>query len=191
MEVLAYELGPVLLTPARHADERGFFSETFSAERFAAAVGEYVSFVQDNHSLSRRAGTIRGLHYQAPPAAQGKLVRVVRGAVLDVAVDIRHGSPGFGRHVAVELSADNWAQLWVPPGFAHGFCTLVPDTEVIYKVTAAYSPGHDFGLAFDDPALGIAWPVDPAAATLSDKDRRQPRLADLPRHFTAEPELAS
>ena len=183
MHVEKYSLGPVLVTPRRFEDDRGFFSETFGDARFRAAVAD-VSFVQDNHSLSRAPGTIRGLHYQAPPMAQGKLVRVVRGAILDVAVDIRHGSPTFGEHVAVELSADNWAQLWVPEGFAHGFCTLAPDTEVVYKVTASYSPDHDFGLAFDDPELAIDWPVPPSAAVLSDKDRRHPRLAELPHHFT-------
>lgn len=167
-----------VITPRRFGDERGFFSEVFSTRAFAAAFGEW-TFVQDNHSLSATTGTIRGLHFQTQPHAQGKLVRVTRGSVLDVAVDIRRASPTFGQHVAVELSAANWKQAWIPPGFAHGFCTLEPDTEVIYKVTAFYAPTHDFGLAFDDPALGIAWPVDSEAAVLSDKDRKHPRLQGL------------
>lgn len=140
-------------------------------------------FVQDNQSLSREKGVIRGLHYQVEPRAQGKLVRVVRGAIFDVAVDIRQGSPHFGRHVAVTLSAENWSQLWIPVGFAHGFCTLEPDTEVIYKVTDYYAPECDRGIAFDDPALGIAWPVPAGAATLSDKDRKNPTLAELGQQF--------
>ena len=167
-----------VITPRRFGDERGFFSEVFSTRGFAAAFGDW-TFVQDNHSWSAAVGTIRGLHFQTPPHAQGKLVRVTRGRVLDVAVDIRRTSPTFGLHIAVELSAANWKQAWIPPGFAHGFCTLEPDTEVIYKVTAFYAPTHDLGLAFDDPALGSAWPVGSEAAVLSDKDRKHPRLRDL------------
>ncbi|HYD99296.1 MAG TPA: dTDP-4-dehydrorhamnose 3,5-epimerase [Alphaproteobacteria bacterium] len=169
-----------LVTPRRFADARGFFAETWRADWLPGR-----SFVQDNHSLSRAAGTVRGLHFQLAPSAQGKLLRVVRGAVLDVAVDIRRGSPSYGRHVAVELSAENGRQLWIPPGFAHGFCTLLPDTEVLYKVTAPYDPAADRGLAWDDPALGIAWPDFAGAAegALSDKDRRHPALADLPPCF--------
>lgn len=172
-----------LVTPPIIRDERGFFSETYSRRALAAA-GIDAEFVQDNQSLSRPRGVLRGLHFQVAPHPQGKLVRVVRGAVFDVAVDIRRGSPTFGKHVSAILSAANWSQLWVPVGFAHGFCTLEPDTEVIYKVTDAYAPECDKGLAFDDPALGIAWPIDPGELTLSDKDRRQPRLRDLPAHFT-------
>jgi len=172
----------LILEPKRFVDERGFFSETWSARAFAEA-GLPERFVQDNHSLSQHAGTLRGLHFQSPPFAQAKLVRVTRGRALDVAVDLRRGSPTFGRHVAVELSAENWRQLYVPEGFAHGFCTLEDDVEVLYKVTAPYSPAHDRGVAFDDPALGIAWPYPAAAMTLSDKDRRHPRLADLPPVF--------
>ncbi len=171
------------LTPKRFGDHRGFFSETWSRRAFAEAAGTEAEFVQDNHSLSAEKGVLRGMHFQSPPHAQGKLVRVSRGAILDVAVDIRVGSPTFGRHVTAELSAGNWCQLWVPPGFAHGFCTLEPDTEVQYKVTSYYAPDHDHGLAFDDPDLGIAWPVSAADAILSDKDRRHPRLRDLPAHF--------
>lgn len=171
-----------IIVPKRIGDARGFFSETFNARAFAAEFGE-VTFVQDNHSLSAEVGTIRGLHFQAPPFAQGKLVRVTRGRVLDVVVDIRRSSPTFGRHVSVELSAANWKQVWVPPGFAHGFCTLEPDCEVLYKVTAFYAAGHEFGLAFDDPDLGLQWPVTPEAAILSDKDKRHPRLSELPHVF--------
>jgi dTDP-4-dehydrorhamnose 3,5-epimerase len=171
--------GVKVLTPARHGDHRGFFSEVYNAKTFEKG-GLDLRFVQDNHSVSAEAGTIRGLHFQSPPFAQDKLVRVARGRILDVAVDIRRSSKTFGRHVAVELSRENWKQLLVPIGFAHGFCTLEPDTEVLYKVTNFYSAANDFGLAFDDPALGIDWGLDSARATLSDKDRRHPRLADLP-----------
>lgn len=171
-----------ILKPSKHGDQRGFFSEVYSARAFAEHFGAW-DFVQDNHSASAAAGTVRGLHFQAEPHAQGKLVRVVRGRLIDVAVDIRRSSPTFGRHVAVELSAANWRQLWVPPGFAHGFCSLEPDTEVLYKVTAHYAPGHDFGLAYDDPELGIAWPVAPERMVLSDRDRKNPSLRDLPHAF--------
>ena len=166
-----------IVTPPRFGDARGFFSEVFKADAFAAAFGP-TAFVQDNQSWSAETGTVRGLHYQLPPYAQGKLVRVLRGRILDVAVDIRRASPLFGRHVAVELSAANGEQLWIPPGFAHGFCTLEPDCEVLYKVTAPYAADHEYGVAFDDPALGIGWPVTPGAAILSDKDRRHPPLAE-------------
>ena len=171
-----------IVTPRRFGDARGYFSEVYSRRAFAEA-GIDLDFVQDNHSLSVPRGTVRGLHFQSPPHAQGKLIRVVRGRVLDVAVDLRRSSPTFGRHVAVELSAETGRQLLVPVGFAHGFCTLEPDTEVLYKVTAHYAPAHDLGLAWDDPDLGIAWPVARDEALLSDKDRRQPRLADLPAVF--------
>jgi dTDP-4-dehydrorhamnose 3,5-epimerase len=171
-----------IITPKKFGDHRGFFSETYN-RRAAAEAGIHLEFVQDNHSLSADVGTIRGLHFQSAPFAQDKLVRAPRGRILDVAVDLRRSSPTFGRHVAVELSAENWRQLLVPIGFAHGFCTLEPETEVFYKVTNYYSPAHDHGLAFDDPALGIAWPVDAAKAILSDKDRRLPRLADCPLYF--------
>jgi dTDP-4-dehydrorhamnose 3,5-epimerase len=139
--------------------------------------------VQDIHSYSAEAGVIRGLHFQLEPHGQTKLVRVAKGRILDVAVDLRRGSPSFGRHVAVELSAANWRQLLVPIGFAHGFCTLEPDCEVLYKVTNLYSPAHDRGLAFDDPALGIDWGIDLTKAVLSDKDRKHPRLSDLGAQF--------
>lgn len=168
----------VVLTPKRFGDARGFFSEVFSARTFGDVCGP-TAFVQDNHSWSAEAGTIRGLHYQASPHAQGKLVRVARGRILDVAVDIRRGSPSFGRHVAVELSASNWKQLWIPPGFAHGFCTLEPECEVLYKATDFYTANHDRGIAFDDPAFSIPWPVARDQAVMSDKDKRLPCLADI------------
>jgi dTDP-4-dehydrorhamnose 3,5-epimerase len=171
-----------IVTPKRHGDARGFFSEVYNRSLWREAGIDY-DFVQDNHSFSAQTGVIRGLHFQTAPFAQDKLVRVVRGRILDVAVDLRRGSPSFGAHVAVELSADNWRQLLVPAGFAHGFCTLEPDCEVLYKVTNAYSPAHDRGLAFDDPALGINWGVDLAKAVLSDKDRKHPRLAELGPQF--------
>jgi len=171
--------GVKVVTPDRFGDARGFFSETYNQRRWEERGLPPFRFVQDNHSLSRDVGVIRGLHFQTAPFAQDKLVRVTRGRILDVAVDIRRASPSFGRHVAVELSAENWRQLLVPIGFAHGFCTLEPDTEVIYKVTNFYSAPHDRGLAFDDPDLDISWPVAPDRVTLSDKDRRWPRLRDL------------
>lgn len=174
--------GLKLATPKKFGDARGFFSETYNASTWEQAGLRY-QFVQDNHSLSRDVGTVRGLHFQTAPFAQDKLVRVVRGRILDVAVDLRRSSPTFGRHVAVELSKENWRQLFVPVGFAHGFVTLEPDTEVLYKVTNFYSPSHDFGLAWDDPDLGIDWPVAAARAVLSDKDRKWPRLRELTELF--------
>lgn len=171
-----------LITPRRFADPRGWFSEVYNERAFAEA-GIGIRFVQDNHSLSVPAGTVRGLHFQRPPFAQDKLVRVVRGAIFDVAVDLRRGSPTFGRHVSVRLDAAQGQQLLVPIGFAHGFCTLEPNTEVIYKVSNYYSPEHDAGILWNDPALGIDWPVSAADAHLSDKDRRQPRLAEVSELF--------
>ncbi len=172
----------ILLTPPRFADARGFFSETFNARRFAEA-GVDATFVQDNQSLSAARGTVRGLHCQIAPSVQGKLVRCVRGAIWDVAVDIRHGSPTFGQHAAAVLSAENWSQLWVPGGFLHGFCTLEPDTEVIYKVTADYDRAAERGVIWNDPALALPWPVAEADAVLSDKDTVLPRLADCDAWF--------
>ncbi len=173
----------ILVTPAKFGDERGFFSETFNEATFIE-LGIAGPFVQDNHSLSRNKGVVRGLHFQSPPHAQGKLVRVVRGRIFDVAVDIRSGSPTYGRHVGVELSAANWQQLWVPKGFAHAFCTLEDDTEVIYKVTDYYAPECDAGIQWNDPDLGIAWPVSAQDAVLSAKDMKLPRLADVSSPFT-------
>lgn len=167
-----------IVRPVRHGDARGFFSEVWNRRALAEA-GIEAEFVQDNHVLNGRAGTLRGLHLQVEPSPQAKLIRCLRGAILDVAVDVRSGSDTFGRHVAVELSAENWAQLWVPAGFAHGYCTLTDGAEVIYKVTGYYDPAAERGLRFDDPALGIDWPVSPAGALLSDKDRFWPGLAEF------------
>jgi len=175
----------VLLRPKRHGDARGYFVESFNHRAFRREIGD-ATFVQDNEALSAQRGTVRGLHFQRHPAAQGKLVRALKGAIFDVAVDIRWGSPSFGRHVSALLSAETGDQIWVPPGFAHGYCTVEPDSMIFYKVTDFYSAADDGGLAWDDPALGIAWPVAPGAAVLSDKDRRQPKLADLPTIFTYE-----
>jgi len=173
----------LLLTPPRFPDPRGFFSETWNAQR-AADAGIPGPFVQDNHALSRDRGVLRGLHCQIGANAQGKLVRVVRGAIWDVAVDIRRGSPTYGRHVGAVLSMENWQQLWVPVGFLHGYCTLQPDTEVIYKVTAPYDKPAERGVIWNDPALAIPWPVPPAEILLSDKDLVLPRLADCPDWFS-------
>lgn len=167
-----------LVHPAIHRDGRGFFSETFHRHAMLAA-GIGPDFVQDNHSLSADAGTLRGLHFQLPPHAQGKLVRVVRGRIFDVAVDIRTDSPTYGRHVSATLTPERCMQIWIPPGFAHGYCTLEPDTEVVYKVTDYYAPASDRGLRWDDPSLGIQWPVSRDDARLSDKDRTHPLLKDL------------
>jgi len=167
----------LLVTPPRFADDRGFFSETWHESHFVA-VGIAGPFVQDNHAKSADRGVVRGLHLQIAPYAQGKLVRVVRGAIWDVAVDIRHGSPTYGRHFGVVLSAENWQQLRVPAGLLHGYCTMEPDTEVIYKVTAPWERQAERGVIWNDPALAIPWPISPAEAILSDKDRALPRLAE-------------
>jgi len=169
--------GVKVITPPRFGDERGFFAETWNKGAFAGT-GVPGEFVQDNHSKSEKRGTVRGLHYQLPPSAQGKLVRVIRGAALDVAVDIRRCSPTFGRHVAVTLSAENFAQLWIPPGFAHAFCTLMDDTEVLYKTTANYDPARERSIQWNDPALGIEWPIPSEQATLSKKDAEAPPLSE-------------
>lgn len=167
----------ILITPAIFRDERGFFSEVWKQKAFDEA-GVPLNFVQDNHVLSGPKGTMRGLHFQLAPKAQDKLVRCPRGSILDVAVDIRRSSPTFGKYVSAVLSAANWQQLLVPKGFAHGYITLEPDTEVIYKVTEVYSPQHDKGIAWDDPAIGIEWGLDAGEeAVLSPKDRMQPKLA--------------
>lgn len=164
-----------LLVPKQFKDHRGFFSEVYSRKALAE-VGVTCEFIQDNHSLSVEKGVLRGLHYQVAPVAQDKLVRVVHGSVLDVAVDVRRGSPTFGRHVTAVLSADNWRQVFVPVGFAHGFVTLEPNTEVLYKVSAPYSPQHERGIRWNDPALGIDWGVAEAQAVLSGRDRQHPPL---------------
>lgn len=171
-----------IITPKKFGDRRGFFSETYSARLFAEH-GIDLNFVQDNHSLSAQKGVVRGLHFQIPPHAQDKLVRVVRGAIVDVAVDIRRSSPTFGKHVAVSISAENWAQILIPKGFAHGFVTVEPDTEVVYKVTDYYAPDCDRGIRWDDPALQINWPIEAAEAILSDKDRDLPLMKNAPTLF--------
>ncbi|MGE0514705.1 MAG: dTDP-4-dehydrorhamnose 3,5-epimerase [Hyphomicrobiaceae bacterium] len=183
MQVQSLEISDIkLITPRKHSDDRGFFSETYNVKAFEAA-GVDAIFVQDNHSLSREKGVVRGLHYQIAPKAQGKLVRVTRGSIFDVALDIRVGSPTFGQHVSAVLSAANWSQLWIPVGFAHGFCTLEDNTEVQYKVTDDYAPDCDRGILWNDPVLGIAWPVRAADVIISDKDRNQPSLRDAPVAF--------
>jgi dTDP-4-dehydrorhamnose 3,5-epimerase len=187
MQVLETDIAAVkLLTPVRHVDSRGFFSEVFK-ENVLREHGIDIHFVQDNHSLSASKGVVRGLHFQIPPFAQAKLLRVTAGSVFDVAVDIRWGSSSFGRHVSVVLSAADWNQIFIPEGFAHGYCTLEPDTEVIYKVSAYYSLEHDRGVLWSDPALGIAWPVSASEALVSDRDWTHPVLSNLPRYFFCEP----
>jgi dTDP-4-dehydrorhamnose 3,5-epimerase len=171
----------VEVTPPRHGDHRGYFSEVWKRAEFEAE-GLRFDWVQDNQSLSAQAGTVRGLHFQAPPVAQDKLVRVLSGAILDVAVDIRRGSPRYGRWVACELSAGRGNQLLVPAGFAHGFMTLAADTVVLYKVSAPYSREHEGAILWNDPAIGIAWPAG-LAPVLSDKDRAAPLLAGFDSPF--------
>lgn len=171
----------LILKPAKHGDHRGFFSETYNKQAFAAA-GVDAAFVQDNHSLSGEAGTVRGLHFQVPPKAQAKLLRVVRGAVFDVAVDLRWGSPTYGQHVSAVVSAAAWNQIFIPAGFAHGFCTLEPGAEVLYKVNEFYAPEAEQGLLWNDPDLAIDWP-EGAGAVLSERDRGWPPLRDLSRVF--------
>jgi dTDP-4-dehydrorhamnose 3,5-epimerase len=178
IEVRALALEGVLeIRPDQFADERGFFSEVWNEAAWREA-GIDQEFVQDNHSLSKQRGVLRGLHYQAPPMAQTKLVRVTRGSVFDVAVDIRKGSPTFGSWVSAVLSAERWNQLLVPAGFAHGFLTLEDDCEVQYKVSACYSPDHDRSIRFNDPEIAIDWPIASEELILSDKDRAAPLLAD-------------
>ncbi len=187
MQVLETAIVDVkLIKPVRHVDSRGFFSEVFKESELRNHSID-TDFIQDNHSLSVSRGVVRGLHFQIAPFAQAKLLRVVAGSVFDVAVDIRGGSPSFGRHVAVVLSAADWNQIFIPEGFAHGYCTLEPNTEVLYKVNAYYSPEHDRGLLWNDPALGIAWPVSADEALVSDRDRKHPVLSCLPQHFRYEP----
>jgi dTDP-4-dehydrorhamnose 3,5-epimerase len=169
----------VLLTPRKHEDQRGFFSEAFRVDAFQEHVSRCAEFVQDNHVYSAHKGVLRGLHFQVPPHAQGKLVRCIRGAIFDVAVDIRLGSPTYGGHVGVELPAADGQQLWIPPGFAHGYITLEEECEVMYKVTDYYAPDCDRGLAWNDPLIAIDWRIPDSQILLSEKDTRQPMLADL------------
>lgn len=186
MQVEATRLaGVLILTPVRHGDARGFFSESWS-QRAHLAAGLAFDWVQDNHSISANPGTVRGLHFQSPPHAQDKLVRCGRGALFDVAVDVRLGSPTYGHWVGVELTAVNGKQLLVPKGFLHGFVTRLPDTEIVYKCTDYYAPECDGAVRFDDPAIGIDWGFDPALAVLSAKDRAAPLLADFASPFVYE-----
>ena len=180
--------GVLILTPARHGDARGFFSESWS-RKVLAGHGIDLDFVQDNHSLSATVGTVRGLHFQSPPHAQDKLVRCGRGALFDVAVDIRVGSPTYGRWFGIKLTAVNSKQLLVPKGFLHGFVTLEPDTEIVYKCTDYYAPECDGAVRFDDPAIGIDWGFDTGAAVLSAKDKAAPVLADFASPFVYEGSL--
>jgi dTDP-4-dehydrorhamnose 3,5-epimerase len=183
MDIKTYELpGLVLVRPRRFADARGYFVETYNEKTFAAA-GISAAFVQDNQSVSVKPGTVRALHFQLPPASQAKLVRVVRGSIFDVAVDLRVGSPTFGRWISERLTAEGGEQLFVPRGFAHGLCTLEPDTEVAYKVDALYAPASDSGIIWNDPTLAINWPVRPDVAILSDKDAKLGHFADFKSPF--------
>jgi len=172
----------ILVLPSRFTDERGWLAETWSAARFAEA-GIGLQFVQDNHSFSKSRGTVRALHFQLPPHEQAKLVRVVRGTAFDVAVDLRRGSPSYGRFASATLTAEGGEQLLIPAGFAHGFATLAPDTEVLYKVDGPYAPASEGGILWNDPDLAIPWPVKPEAAILSDKDRKLPRFAGFDSPF--------
>ncbi len=176
MNVVPTELdGVLIIEPKVLGDSRGFFLESFSKQRFAEAVGYEVDFVQDNHSRSSR-GVLRGLHFQRPPQAQGKLVRVAAGEIFDVAVDVRHSSPTFGRWVGVVLSSDNHRQLWIPAGFAHGFLVLSETADVLYKTDAYYSPADEGSVAWNDPQVGVEWPLE-SDPLLSDKDRTAPELS--------------
>ena len=178
IEIRPLEIAEILeIRVAKRLDARGFFSEVYNAGAWENA-GITSTFVQDNHSFSAMAGTLRGLHYQLPPHAQDKLVRVVSGRIFDVAVDIRHGSPSLGKWTGIELSAADWNQLFIPAGFAHGFVTLVPDTEVVYKVSAHYNAAAERTIRFDDPQIGIKWPSTGVVHQLSDKDRNAPDLAE-------------
>jgi dTDP-4-dehydrorhamnose 3,5-epimerase len=178
MEITDCQIPDVkIIRPRKYTDHRGFFSETFNKRNLTEA-GLDLDFVQDNHSLSLQKGVVRGLHFQAAPFSQDKLIRVTRGAVFDVALDIRRSSPTFGQHVGFVLDAENWQQAFVPIGFAHGFVTLEENTEVLYKVTNYYAPTHDRGVLWNDPALDIPWPMSPEEAVISEKDGGLPTLAE-------------
>jgi dTDP-4-dehydrorhamnose 3,5-epimerase len=183
MEFRTFDLeGPLEIRPRKIEDHRGYFSEIFRLDEFAKRTNP-VEFVQDNQSLSTRAGTIRGIHFQSHPAAQGKLVRCLAGKLFDVAVDLRKGSPTFGRGVSVLLSPDDNNQLWIPVGFGHAFCTLEPNSIISYRVTSYYSAEHDKGVAWNDPEIAVQWPESADPQTLSPKDSSQPSLRDLPDYF--------
>ncbi|HEY8591991.1 MAG TPA: dTDP-4-dehydrorhamnose 3,5-epimerase [Sphingomicrobium sp.] len=184
MEFREFDIaGPLEIRPRKIEDERGYFAEIFRLAPFVERAGA-VEFVQDNQSLSVRTGTIRGIHFQSHPVPQGKLVRCLAGRLLDVAVDLRTGSPTFGRWIAVELTPEDNNQLWIPVGFGHGFCSLEPNTIIGYRCSGYYSAENDKGVAWDDPDIAIAWPEVADPDTLSAKDRTQPRLADLPAYFS-------
>lgn len=184
MEVTETSIPDVkVIVPPRFGDDRGLFCETYHVDKYRS-IGVETTFIQDNQSLSRSVGTLRGLHFQTAPHPQAKLVRVLAGRVLDVAVDVRTGSPTFGQHVAVELSAENWAQLFVPRGFAHAFCTLEPNTVVAYKVDGLYARDCEGGILWNDPDLGIEWPVEDKNVIVSEKDAKLPRLSELGSVFT-------
>ena len=186
MEFRDFEIrGPLEILPRKIEDERGYFAETFRVSLFSDRV-PHGQFVQDNQSLSVVPGTIRGLHFQSNPKSQGKLVRCTSGRLFDVAVDIRSDSPTYGQWVSVVLSPEKLNQLWVPVGFAHGFCTLEPNTVISYRVTNYYSPEHDLGVRWDDPDIAVEWPDIANPDTLSKRDGQQPSLADLRAHFTLE-----
>ena len=174
-----------VLSPVRHRDERGFFSEVWREDALARA-GIACRFVQENHVLSHASGTVRGLHFQIAPSAQAKLIRCPRGSIFDVVVDLRRASPSFGQYLSTVLSEENWRQLYVPAGFAHGYCTLEPNTEVIYKVSTYYDPKAERGLAWDDPEVGIPWPAAAEAAILTERDRAWPRLQEVADFFPCE-----
>lgn len=178
MQIIETEIPDVkILVPRRYKDARGYFAETYN-QKILSEIGIEATFVQDNQSMSAETGVIRGLHYQIGPMAQVKLVRVLRGAILDVALDIRRASPTFGRHVSVRLNAEDGKQVLIPLGFAHGFATLQPNTEVFYKVSDYYSPAHERGIRWNDPALGIDWGVDESSAILSERDRAHPMFQE-------------
>jgi dTDP-4-dehydrorhamnose 3,5-epimerase len=189
MEFRTFELeGPLNFIPRKISDDRGYFSETFRSDIFADRAGP-VDFVQENQSLSVRTGTIRGIHFQSHPAAQGKLVRCLAGKIFDVAVDLRSDSATYGRWLSTILTPEENNQLWVPVGFGHGFCTLEPNTVISYRVTNYYSPADDKGVAWNDPQIGVEWPLVADAETLSTKDRSQPSLSDLPPYFFTKDKL--
>jgi dTDP-4-dehydrorhamnose 3,5-epimerase len=174
--------GVLIMTPNIFRDERGYFAETYRQD-VLDNLSVDISFIQDNQALSIRAGVVRGLHFQTPPFAQAKLVRALRGRIVDVAVDMRKGSPTFGQHVAIELSAENMKQLLIPEGFAHGYLTLEPNVEIAYKVSARYSPAHDHGVFWADPSLDLPWGIDPQDAILSEKDKKLPLFNDVATPF--------
>lgn len=185
MEFRTFDVeGPLEIRPRKIADDRGYFSEIFRLDEFAQQSAQ-VEFVQDNQSLSIRTGTVRGIHFQSHPYAQGKLVRCLAGKLFDVAVDLRRGSQSYGRWVSVLLSPDENNQLWIPVGFGHAFCTLEPNSIISYRVTSYYSAENDKGVAWNDPEIGVEWPDVADPQTLSAKDRNQPQLCDLPAYFTA------